>query len=105
MEAMNSSPLKELPPPMIGNTDVLDEFGQFLYIFRMPGKPAPSLTKPSGTKLQDEFLREMGTSVQIAALFDLLPEAYFFVKNRQGQFVFANQSIARALGLDAASDR
>ncbi|MEM0895813.1 MAG: AraC family transcriptional regulator [Verrucomicrobiota bacterium] len=36
---------------------------------------------------------------QIAAAFDLLPNAYFFAKDRSGRFLYANQALVEALGL------
>ena len=48
---------------------------------------------------QADFAAKLGGADQLARLFDHLPEIYFFVKNAEGRFVFANRSILDALGL------
>lgn len=82
----------------------MDRIGYFLYIFRITDLQNCLKAEPETTRFQEEFLELIGSHSQLTALFDLLPEAYFFVKNRDGRFVFANQSIARALGLDSVSE-
>jgi len=49
--------------------------------------------------LQAAFTAKLDGDDQFARLFDHLPETYFFVKNADGRFVFANRSILEALGL------
>lgn len=50
-------------------------------------------------EFQDQFCERLQDEGQFAAMFDFLPEAYFFSKDEQGCFVFANRAMAEALGL------
>jgi PAS domain S-box-containing protein len=54
--------------------------------------------------IKTDFLDQMGNGAQIAHLFDHLPETYFFGKNRDGEFVFANQAIIAALGIEKETE-
>lgn len=54
--------------------------------------------------LPSEFLARMGDTTQLPALFDLLPETYFFVKDDQGRFIFMNQALLQALGMKTSAD-
>ena len=76
----------------------------FFIIKSFNHKPGHLKSEAESALFQEEFLQLMGPSSQLTTLFDLLPEAYFFVKNRDGHFVFANQSTVRALGLDGVSE-
>lgn len=53
----------------------------------------------SNERFQRQFLSQLADPRQLGALFDLLPDIYFFVKNRQGQFVMMNPPLLRKLGM------
>ena len=64
---------------------------------RSTGRPgiisAATLKNPSATLLHP-----------LAELFDFLPDVYFFVKNRQGQFIHANIDFVEMLGMHALAE-
>ena len=53
---------------------------------------------------QKEFQSRIGDPAQIASLFDHLPDTYFFGKDEEGRFVFANPALLEALGLKAPEE-
>ncbi len=56
------------------------------------------------SELKQKLIDALGNYPQIERLFDHLPEVYFFAKNRQGQFVMANESFARQCGVRDETD-
>jgi AraC-like DNA-binding protein len=58
----------------------------------------------SGLDIQQEFLGQMHSPVQIKMLFNHLPDVFFFVKNRAGKFVMANELFIRQCGATSESD-
>lgn len=54
--------------------------------------------------LQRGFLRDLSSGEQMLAVFDLLPDAYFFTKDASGVFIFANDAEAVAFGVDGPAD-
>ncbi len=72
----------------------MDYFGIFVYIFGM----APLLSNPS-QDLADEIRRSRSPLTHpLANLFELMPDAYFFVKDRKSCFVDANRGFVEMLG-------
>lgn len=59
-------------------------------------------TEPAGLKAA--FLAELHSHQQLEQLFEHLPDVYFFAKNRQGQFVLANQIFVQQCGFTRESD-
>ncbi|MEM0968250.1 MAG: AraC family transcriptional regulator [Verrucomicrobiota bacterium] len=53
----------------------------------------------SQREIQIAFAAQLGDGSQLAAAFELLPNAYFFVKDRLGHFIHANRALIEALGL------
>jgi PAS domain S-box-containing protein len=58
----------------------------------------------SESDIKDIFLRELGDRPGIERLFNHIPDICFFAKNRQGQFVMANDSFARQCGVRSEAD-
>lgn len=54
----------------------------------------------SAITFQEDFRARIADPGQIAALFNYLPETYFFGKDEEGRFVFANPALLEALGLN-----
>jgi PAS domain S-box-containing protein len=53
-------------------------------------------------KLKSDFMERMHSPLQMQELFNHLPDIYYFVKDRQGRFVMANDTFVRQCG--AASE-
>ncbi len=49
-------------------------------------------------KLKSDFLARMHSPQQMQMLFNHLPDVYFFVKDRKGRFVMANDAFVRQCG-------
>jgi PAS domain S-box-containing protein len=49
-------------------------------------------------KLKSDFLARMHSPQQMQMLFNHLPDVYFFVKDRKGRFVMANDTFVRQCG-------
>lgn len=52
----------------------------------------------TGKAVQEGFLAELQSAGQILALFDWLPEAHFYMKDREGRFMAVNWASARRNG-------
>lgn len=68
---------------------------------RRPGVHSPPTRDPQ--RLQADFFARLGGPLQLATLFEDMPDVCFFVKNTDGYFVSCNQATLMALGLRDAS--
>lgn len=50
------------------------------------------------------FLSQMQSQVQMQLLFNHLPDVYYFVKDRQGQFMLANDTFVKQCGVSAEDE-
>ena len=57
-----------------------------------------SPTHPAATGMQSDFLSSLRSGQLLEALFDNLPGAYYFVKDRESRFMGGSQSFAQSLG-------
>lgn len=53
---------------------------------------------PSLTQIQDSFFRRIGSPFVFTELFDRLPQAYLFIKDREHRYVRVNRSLAALHG-------
>jgi AraC-like DNA-binding protein len=61
-------------------------------------KPLPPRVSAAVARTQSDFLASLRSGQLLESLFDQVPGAYFFVKNRECQFMGGSQSFARTLG-------
>ena len=59
---------------------------------------------PTDLSIRTDFLGRLGEKLQLARLFDQLPDIYFFAKNVSGQFVLCNSATLQALGLSREAE-
>lgn len=89
-------------------TAVLHEIRKFVYFIGMKRKKASYPVKSAGTANSNRALLQQaldsGLSHPLSGLFDFLPDVYFFVKNRQSQFVNANLGFVEMLGAHSLQD-
>ena len=77
-----------------GRRNVLDVYRIFVYIFGM----TPLASNPSRL-LADKIRRSHSPLTHpLANLFEVMPDTYFFVKDRESRFVDANQAFVEMLG-------
>lgn len=62
------------------------------------------LKKPEPNEKKAHFLSQMSLEHHFNRLFDHLPGVLFFVKNRNGEILFANEGLVRLYGYDNESD-
>jgi len=55
-------------------------------------------------QFKSEFLLQMHSPEQIQLLFNHLPDVYYFVKDRRGRFVMANDTFVRQCGANVEAD-
>lgn len=55
-------------------------------------------------KAQKEFCDQLSEGSRFIELFAFLPDVYFFCKDREGRFVFANNAEAEAFGVDSVDE-
>jgi PAS domain S-box-containing protein len=55
-------------------------------------------------EIQKQFFRQLGDARMFYRLFEVLPDVYFFVKNRKGQIIAANENFAKRMGGKKESD-
>lgn len=53
---------------------------------------------------QKEFCDQLSEGSRFIELFAFLPDVYFFCKDREGRFVFANNAEAEAFGVDSVDE-
>ena len=53
---------------------------------------------------QESFLEEVGSISQVLALFDWLPDAHLYIKDRGGRFMVVNEASARRNGFSASAE-
>ncbi|MEK0446049.1 MAG: HTH-type transcriptional activator RhaS [Verrucomicrobiota bacterium] len=70
----------------------------------MPPSFAPKPGRFSAESFQKHFISKLANEDAFGALFDLLPEIYFFIKDDVGRFVRMNPALLRALGLSDESE-
>lgn len=51
-------------------------------------------------KSKADFLKQMHSAAQMQLLFNHLPDVYYFVKDRQGRFMLANDTFVRQCGVE-----
>ena len=61
-------------------------------------------TRPQRESSRARFLRRLGTQEQVFALFDLVPNLSFFVKDRQGRFIALNRRGCEYCGVATANE-
>ncbi len=54
--------------------------------------------------MDQSFAQQLRSPQEVTKLFDLLPEAYCFAKDKSGKFTFANRALLHAIGLQKASE-
>ncbi len=54
--------------------------------------------------MDESFSQKLSSPLEITKLFDLLPEAYCFSKDKNGKFTFANCALLEAIGLRKPSE-
>lgn len=57
------------------------------------------MQESSYREFQQAFFDQMGEAQSLAALFDYLPDVYFYLKNADSRFVRVNESMVRTHGL------
>jgi PAS domain S-box-containing protein len=62
------------------------------------------LKNPEATEKKVQFLSEISPEFHFNRLFDHLPGVLFFVKNRNGQILFANEGLVRLYGFENEKD-
>ncbi|MDG1667630.1 MAG: AraC family transcriptional regulator [Opitutae bacterium] len=60
-------------------------------------QPLPPI-EPTAVKMQSDFLTSLRPGQLLESLFDHVPGAYYFVKDRESRFMAGSQSFARTLG-------
>lgn len=63
-------------------------------------QPLPS-SPPPARKSKREFYKTLRSDQFISSLFDCVPGAFFFVKDRESRFMDGSRSFARTLGADS----
>lgn len=58
----------------------------------------------NASRMKAGFVKRMHSPLQMQQLFNHLPDIYFFVKNREGCFVMANDTFVRQCGADAEEE-
>lgn len=53
---------------------------------------------------RESFLEEVGSISQVLALFDWLPDAHLYIKDRSGRFMVVNEASARRNGFSASAE-
>ena len=56
----------------------------------------------TATDFQQQFFARLGHGLHLSPLFDLLPEVYLYVKDRQSRFVKVNNALLGLRGFDFA---
>jgi PAS domain S-box-containing protein len=56
------------------------------------------------SKFKADFLAQMHSPQQMQLLFNHLPDVYYFVKNRKGRFVMANDTFVRQCGAETEEE-
>ncbi|MCF6313148.1 MAG: AraC family transcriptional regulator [Verrucomicrobiales bacterium] len=54
--------------------------------------------------LSENFCKKLADNAQLAAIFDFLPEIFFFAKDTEGRFVLANKALHQILGITFSSE-
>jgi len=60
--------------------------------------------KKTARQIQEQFFRELRPGQFLEQLFDALPNAHLFVKDRQGRFVAASPGFARQMGAGSVEE-
>lgn len=61
-------------------------------------EPLPPRVSTTVSRMQSDFLASLRSGQMLESLFDQVPGAYYFVKDRESRFMAGSQSFARTLG-------